>query len=389
VLVDYLRVTFPAGSLALVLSLFAPGEEWQDKGHGMGWYAGCFYRGNVKVMFSGATEAMGVHVEVSGQGCRELEADGVLENDSPDFGLRGGWVGFLEDCFAHGGSLTRLDVAVDDRSGLLDIGRLRGAVDNGEIVSRFREVDSRSRTRISDGSKCGETVAFGVRGGNMFVRVYNKGLKEQITGHWVRCEVEARNEKANELARLLIDRGMPAVAGVLLHYIDVKQPRSVGGRICSDSNRRRWDTASWWSAFLGFAEKLRLGVAPCKKGLQDVASFVEKQVAPSLAALVAAPGYGRRWLESMLDDGAARIKPHHREMMAASAEDARRVVSSWCSLAAPKVIWLEGAAEYRGAPVSYNADGELEYVDEPEQYRDGSLVRSYSERFRMKGFSYG
>ncbi len=73
---------------------------------------------------------MGVHVRVPGKACRALEAsERVVE-----------WESFLAGLLIRGRSLTRLDVALDDRSGSVTVERCYGELKAGNLVHRFRTV---------------------------------------------------------------------------------------------------------------------------------------------------------------------------------------------------------------------------------------------------------
>src|SRR5690554_5622561 len=60
-------------------------------------------KGHISVLFNG-TEEMGVHVILSGKGCREYEADSTI-------------LELLDRIMLHDGKCTRIDMALDDKTG--------------------------------------------------------------------------------------------------------------------------------------------------------------------------------------------------------------------------------------------------------------------------------
>ena len=106
-LIDWVGVTFKQLPLAEVLELFGGEREWLPTRGGMRYRSGLM-RGNVRVYWDGLDEEeMGVHVEASGRGCRQLEAEGVVHH----------WSKFFEAALKDGAEFSRLDLAADDLAG--------------------------------------------------------------------------------------------------------------------------------------------------------------------------------------------------------------------------------------------------------------------------------
>ena len=323
------------------LDFFLMGESmtWVELRRG-GWgYSRSIAWGQyVRVFFDGRS-GMGVHVEVSGQGCRELEGAGVV----------GSWSEFLEGMLALGGKVTRLDVAVDDkptppgsgpsmRSGERENGCSSestvwpggGQLDLDVMISasRARELTCRARTvRYQESWQLGEpvigrTLYFGSAASEKQVRVYDKAAEQfakgkvegQDLGHWVRLELECRSATAQALAVELVNRGgdMSVVAGVLRSFLEFKQDE---GR---DGSRSRWSIAPWWEAFLGGVAKLRLAMQPSERTIEQVLDWVRRQVAPSLALLTLANGGAVDWLHAMIGKGRDRLTARHLMLLGAS-----------------------------------------------------------------------
>lgn len=320
-LVDWLGFTMHGRTMDEVLLLLGPGD-WQDAERGGMGYVECRFRGDARV-YSGGAVGMGIHVEVSGQGCRQLEEAGVLDVPCPELGVMGGWRGYLSDLIEAGAKLTRLDVAIDDREGLLSLNVIEQAIKEGCVVSRFRQGRLYVDYDFSEGRSCGTTAYFGSPQSQMFVRMYNKAEQLMLDAHWVRVEIQARASRAAQLAEAIIAHGMGCVASVLRNYIDIKEASA------TDSNRRRWSTVGWWDAFLDAADKLALTVAPAAKSLGEVADRFKRQYGATLAMLATVQSFGKRFLDECILDGASRWRAKHVDMMRAAVEAEERSPHGW------------------------------------------------------------
>jgi phage replication initiation protein len=289
-------------------------------------YRSCLFRGDVRVYHQGMI-GMGVHVVISGQGCRQLEEEGVIDFEP---GALFGWRGMLESLLGLGANVARLDVAMDDREGLLRLDVIRQSVRAGACVSRFKAGTMYEKCSLVDGCGQGETAYFGSKKSNMFIRIYDKAKEQLLPAgvHWVRVEAQARNENAQQLAQLIVDKGLGVLAPVLNGYVRFVEPSE------TDSTRSRWAVCDWWSAFLGVVERMPLGVAPVCRTLGEVADNLRRQYAPAIAMVMNSPIMGTRWLRETVSDGMARWRPKHFDMMAAAVEHLKPCFAD--SAAAPK-----------------------------------------------------
>jgi putative DNA relaxase len=312
ILPDWLGVTFKEVSLERVLTFFGRNQDWQAI-HGAQGYRAGFVRGGVKVFHDGAPE-MGVHVEVSGQGCRQLEAEEVVID----------WQVSLVKWLEEGAKFSRLDLAIDDRAGLTTVDRVREAAEAGLVVSRWRDADPRGRVCLKTGQRKGQGCYFGSSQSKAVLRVYDKAAEQiekgaAVEGPWVRWELQLRDERAQVMAQLLAyvsDRAAgETLRAVLSSYIEFKDRGE-------DTNRSRWSPAAWWSAFLGDVEKVSLGVAPAVRTLESVRSWF-KRISPTFAAWVMAEcQQGADFAElvgDLVKEGASRWRQSHRDLIAGAA----------------------------------------------------------------------
>ena len=198
------------------------------------------YFGSISIHYNGR-EDMGVWCEMSGQGCRNFEDLTTL----PDK-----WENIFQ--FIHGSSLhiTRLDVAYDDHTGILDIERIASDVQAQHYVScmRWWEV-----TRSSQGVSC----QVGSPKSKVLVRIYDKAAERGFDDgrHWVRVELQMRDGRAEEFSRIPMDIG-EAFAGVLLNYLRFVEPDP------SDSNKSRWQMADYWANLVGDVGRIKIFTLP-------------------------------------------------------------------------------------------------------------------------------
>ena len=179
-------------------------------------------------------------LEMSGQGCRTFETYGngcyeklfdlvrkeALKEDPADRNFR----------------LTRLDVAFDDVSGLLDIDQICDYSRQGFYTCRMKTVQS------IYGSK-GNSATFGRKGSNVFIRIYDKARERGFNDgrHWIRCELQLRSDVARGFCLALSDKDSWCLySGILRHYLAFREPSD-------DSNKARWEISPWWLNFLDHA----------------------------------------------------------------------------------------------------------------------------------------
>jgi phage replication initiation protein len=298
-LIDWLGVTFPDGvMLDSIYELFGK-DGWVTLPKGAMGYRKGLIRGNVRILFDGSKD-MGIHIEASGKGCRELEGDGIVSD----------WPAFISGLIEANGSFSRLDVAIDDKAGYLDMDKVQGCIKAGCVVSRYRTARVNSKSSLKDGQEEGRTVYFGSPASDTMVRIYDKSAETGQEGHWIRVELQARRDRAEAMALLIgSNQSLEIIAGFLRGLVDFK----VKG---SNSQRRRWDTHGWWVAFLAGVEKLRLSVAPAVRSVEKSYAWCKRQVAPTLAMLLTAFGGDVGMLDELILDGQRRMRPWHRALLA-------------------------------------------------------------------------
>ena len=116
--------------------------------------------------------------------------------------------GLLKWVYAQQGHVTRIDCALDDRAGTVQMATIRQAVADGHCVTRAAEVRQIvSNLTRGTGATTGETIYFGSPQSQTLLRIYDKRLEMQSKerGNWeefgVRWELEFKKDRAELCAR--------------------------------------------------------------------------------------------------------------------------------------------------------------------------------------------
>ena len=284
--------------------------------------------GNIRIFFDGR-EDMGIHLQMTGQGCREYEGKE---------GFRGWQVLFLR-LLDLGGNCTRLDLAIDDFEGYFSLDGVLRKIKAGEVSSKFKDAVWWEKVRLSDGSRKGSTIYFGSEKSRVQVRFYDKvaerlGNGEDLEGidFWNRTEIEMRKERAQKAMQLVaFEEDVGQIAkGILKDYIRFL----IRG---TDRNKSRWKTARFWEKFLGDVERLRLAEDPKEKTIERMVTWLDRQVTPSLKALVEAESV--EFLVELIDRAFERLKPEHLMMIERHREQKGRQVSLVVSEEMAEEMW--------------------------------------------------
>ena len=292
--VDYLGITFHDTSI-LDDILCSFGTDWVSLPYGRMGYKNAFTDGGITV-YSGGTDAMGVHVVASGKGCRQLEAKGIVSDWSSWFGAK----------INAGCTFSRIDLALDDFDGLIVKDKVFKSARSGEICHRFKSV-SLNENMTSSGIQSGWKVAFGSRGSSSYLRIYDKGAEQSLQGHWSRVELELRNKRALACARFIASYGLVASKGLIASAIDFKA--------VNHEHKYRTSSVKWWADFLQGVQKVKLSVKVVTRTLSQVKTWVNTQCGSMLAVIVEAEGGSLDFLINSITAGKNRFKQKHHDLL--------------------------------------------------------------------------
>lgn len=298
-LVDYVGVTFPLDVTLIKVKEFIGGDGWIERPRGGMYYKNCAARGHIRVYYNGR-EDMGVHVVLSGQACRQLEGEGRVKD----------WPFFFGRLLVLGCEFSRIDLAIDDRDGLLDLKKIWQHWKAGEMVSRYRKARQVEEVESRGCKESGHTIYFGSGHAETLVRFYDKALEQMVEGPWIRCELQCRDDKAQALAQVLERSGtLSTIGSVLKQLVDFKE-------VGQDSNKSRWKTVSWWTDFIRRVKKCPLTVEPHVRSVEDAAQWLLKAVAPTLAMVSLACEDSLTFFQDLLRLGMPRMQPWHKQALA-------------------------------------------------------------------------
>ncbi|MFR0528596.1 replication initiation factor domain-containing protein, partial [Limosilactobacillus reuteri subsp. suis] len=264
-------------------------------------------------------DRMGVHVMITGSGCRQYETLYELKTLLL-------YLTILDDKV----NFSRVDIAIDDlQNRIIDFGRIHRAAINGHFTSRWSKWDEVNSRQCSTGEFLGRTMYFGSQSSSIYCRIYDKTLERKAKSEektaesetWTRLEVVYKKERAKKLVYHIIDKDLSvgtAIRGTLKQYIRfIRPPRT------SDINKARWPSAKWWEKLLDNVEKLQLTSRREPKSIDDMASWLDRQIAPTMAAIITAYEGDIEWLHEIIKNGASRLSQRHRDAIAQYLQEAQ------------------------------------------------------------------
>lgn len=243
--------------------------------HGFYGYQDRLFFGGISIYFNHRIVAQDYPmIEFSGQGCRTFETYSKINFDV-----------LLNLCINVPQSyhITRIDIAYDDHTGVLDIDKIVhdclyrnfvGKLHNGMIVDSFkREVDCWS-------------VMFGSKSSDLYIRIYDKARERKINDgrHWIRCETVFKQDRALEFIKNSAPIG-EKLRGILQNYLRFVVPNE------DDTNKRRWNTRKYWSDFLGDVDKISVYTPKdVEYNLTRLGRYVFKQAGNSIETYIKCQG---------------------------------------------------------------------------------------------------
>lgn len=205
---------------------------------------------------------MGICLNLSGTGCRSFESHG-----------HGDWFRLLSLFFTlnrnvPGGirekngklysyHITRLDLAFDDHTGILDIYQLKKDTEDRFYISKSKYAEITWSDDQEDDIQ-GLTIQIGSNKSDIKIRIYDKAAERGFKNrHWIRIEIQLRDDRAGAAVSDLIKNLNigHTVSGILNNYLSFRSPTE-------DSNKSRWPIADYWQVLLTTMEKISLWVSP-------------------------------------------------------------------------------------------------------------------------------
>ena len=323
-LIDYFRVRFPTtDALAIirdVLQLKSNYMLYED--YGKYGYESKYVLGDINIMCS-MQEHLGVLLELKGRGCRQMESYLLAQERS--------WYDFMLDCLTAGGVVKRLDLAVNDRVGILNIPKLIEKWERGEAVSRFRGEKGYKGTQKNGDDipeSTGNTLYIGSTKSELYFCLYEKDHEQY---HKNGTDMETTEIKNRFEIRLKNERAYHAVADMLTYYDVERTAFSIINHYVRFVDREngkpksKWKLNADWAWFIGeHREKIRLTTQPEPFTLQKALNWLHRQVAPTLKMVEELDKQNNTTiLRDMLDNTVLKEKHKHLLLLEKSKPEDR------------------------------------------------------------------
>ena len=279
---DYVRIRFPTDNVAKIIGevLRLNINYMMHEDYGFYSYSEHYHFGDIMVMVS-LDISKGVLLELKGRGCRQFENFLLAQKRS--------WYDFFLICLEEQGVFKRLDLAIDDKVGILNIPELSKKCKQEECISVFRSFKNyRSGELVHRDEKpnMGNTLYIGSLRSEVYFCLYEKN-QEQFAKYNIALE-DASVKNRFEI-RLKNDRAMYAVQDLLIYQDAERTAFGIINRYLrfvdrEDTKRRsEWKTNERWEWFTGKNRNaLRLTTAPEPYTFERTLHWLEHQVAPTL-----------------------------------------------------------------------------------------------------------
>lgn len=280
--IDYMRIRFPTMDMRYVVEdiLFLKMEHMIHEDYAFYSYSEHYHFGDIVLMIS-PDEEKGILLELKGKGCRQFENFLLAQHRS--------WYDFLQLVMMEDGVFKRVDLAINDRAGYLDIPELKRKCDNGECVSKFRSYRSYSSGELvhwEEKPDMGNTLYVGSMKSEVYFCIYEKDYEQYIKNG---IPVEDADIKNRFEIRLRDERAFYAMKDLVTYMDAADTTMSIINRylrfVDKDDTResRYWELNHRWSRFIGDHERqLKLTTKPEPYTLERTLKWLSHQVAPTL-----------------------------------------------------------------------------------------------------------
>lgn len=250
------------------------------------------------------------------------------------------------------GRFTRIDLALDDYEGHLNLPHIYEMLNRKHVATRFRGfskfeapvnlVETGSLFKDHKIGKHGYTIYIGAfRGSNTFVRIYDKKKQvgpECVWPTWNRLEFQLTHQAADqycnptwnvvpETGEILNsnerfpdprrakfeDRSFPKTAFYYLKFLEptyVQKKNDLDHYYLSEKQKHFWVPCSWWTNFLKTSEGQSIGLPKNESGLQNIDNWLKTQA--SGAAYLLTEFYGEEYLNDFLKNGKEKFEKNKK-----------------------------------------------------------------------------
>ena len=286
-LFDYVKIRFPTLDIQHIikdiLKLNINYMLHEDYGHYS--YTEHYSLGDIFI-YTSADEEKGVLLELKGRGCRQFEGYLLAQQRS--------WYDFLMDALIDGGVMKRIDLAINDHTGILDIPELAEKCRKREYIGKsrsykFYQSGELIKHREDDREYMGRTLYLGSLKSDVYFCIYEKDYEQYVklgtpleeADIINRFEIRLRNERAYYAVRDLLtyydaEQTAFSIINQYVRFVD-EEP---------DKRKNDWKLNDRWAWFIGDnRQSLKLTTKPEPYTLDRTLRWVQRQVAPTLKML--------------------------------------------------------------------------------------------------------
>lgn len=287
ILFDYVRIRFPTLDVKHIIEDVMGIRLYYTirEGHALYGYSAQYVMGDIVIMTS-EDEEKGCLLELKGKGCRQFEIFLNAQGRS--------WYDFFKMTEEENSVLKRIDIAINDRAGWLDIPELAEKCRRKEYTTIFRSYRNYQsgeliRAREEDADLMGNTLYLGSLKSEIYFCIYEKDYEQYIRNG---IPVEDADIKNRFEIRLKDARAKHAIDDLLSHEDAGKTAFGIINRyVCflapgDNEDKRGWDVDVAWQRFIGEEDrKIKLTDAPEPYTLERTLKWIVRQVAPSFKML--------------------------------------------------------------------------------------------------------
>lgn len=316
ILFDYVRIRFPTTDVRRVAEelLHIRLEYMMHEDYAFYGYAEQYFIGDVILMCS-PDEKKGVLLELKGKGCRQMERYLDAQNRN--------WFALLNQAVSENCIFKRIDLAINDRAGFLDIPKLTEKCNQEECISVFRSFKSYrsgelTRREEQYKNEMGSTLYIGSLKSEVYFCIYEKNYEQYIKNG---IPIEEADIKNRFEIRLKNERAESAIADLLLHEDAGETAFGIINRYIQFVDRREgkrrdtWKINPAWEWFVGAeTRKLRLTTQPEPYDFDNTLRWLAKQVAPTLKTIMEIDKVNHTSIiEKMLEY--TQLQEHHEKLI--------------------------------------------------------------------------
>lgn len=296
ILIDWLTFTTVIWSESDLIHLLGlDGINWEERDCYRYGYRHMKTYGGISILTDGHQDIMGICVEFSGQGCRSFESFSSL-----------GWIPLFDILTEKYNEfrITRIDLAFDDHTGILDLNWILDDTDDHIYRSRSKW------WKVEYGST-GTTIYHGSPQSKIRCRIYDKAMErgcEEGT-HWVRVELMLRSDNATGAINSILATGDigQTFRGILSNYLVYCEPSD-------DTNRSRWPVADYWDQLLNGVAAIHIASQPgVEYNVFRLQRYLTDQAGGAMFTWIQIAGLDS--LEELTRDRRNKLNPKHKLLL--------------------------------------------------------------------------